>query len=543
MNTVPRRSRWKLGIAAVVAATLSATLLQPEAGEAVVATVAPTDAVARADALDFAVQLGPEQRLIGPTGQGDNPYFSETRRGKLYGYFGTSRTIEWKANGNKRLTSSRIILDRGLPGRFDDCGAWMVGSFQKITRRHWIAFYHAEGTGPGEDDCDHYANTTVWRMAMAETTNGGLTWRRPSYPNNVVLTGVNATSTSGRTNAGNGRVVKVGSFYYMFFETNHGTQPGPAGVHIARAAVTSDGMPGAWKKWYCHPASIGHPAYCAFDEAGIGGHSTPIGGISEKARHIVWNSSLNRWLGFDASGRQGFRLFASPIGAGATADERMQDALIDSDGQVRRWDGWVDTYPLVSTSTDKYVDQWGGNIRNKKSRQLYAYPSIAGAEGQSCCTGSTFYVYYVKLFPGDKFTDRFLFRRKVTIVPGSGAFNRVELTTYRNGKGQRWSSTEAPEPKSFKRKGGTGYLLAHPVDGWKQVLDCTRRGDHALYAKKCKRGWQPYRRVGYIHPTATFTASVPVYRCLANKRHYASTSIGCDGGRKEARLGYAMTSL
>ena len=523
----------------VPSATQAAPAPVKEAGTTSVATTAAKEATG------FAVQLGPEQRIVGPTDQGDNPFFSEVRNGKLYAYFGTSRTIEWRSRGNARISKPRVILDRGPAGRFDECGAWMQGSFQKLTRRHWIAFYHAEGKGPGEEKCDHYGDTTVWRMALAETKDGGQTWRRPDAPGNVVVTGVGATATSGMTNAGTGRVVKIGDYYYMFFKTAHGTRPGPAGIHIARAKVGAgvNGLPGKFFKYYCHPKTVFKDAYCAWDEPGVGGHSTPIGGLSEKGRYIVWNSALSRWIAFDASGKRGFKVYASEVGSGATTLERQQSALFDAAGLPVRWAGWEDVYPLVSSETDKYVDQWGGSTRNARSKQLYAYPSVGGLEGQSGTTGSSFYVYYVKLFPGDNFTKRYLFRRKVTVTQ-SPALNRVELTTYKNSKGQRTSSTEAPKSRAFKRQGPTGYLLSHSgEEGWKQVFDCTRKADHALFVNKCKIGWKANRRVGFIHPTATSTATVPVFRCVAKGSHYASNRRDCNGGRREGRLGFAMGSL
>ncbi len=511
------------------------------------AAVAPAEADAERDSLGFAVQLGPEQRVTGPTDQGDNPFFSERRGGKLFAYFGTSRTIEWRSNNNARISRPRIIINRGSAGKFDECGAWMQGSIQKLTARHWIAFYHSEGKGPGQDKCDHYGDTTVWRMAMVETTNGGKTWKRPNYPNNVVVTGVDATISTGVTNAGTGRVVKVGNFYYMFFKTAHGPQPGPSGIQVARARVGAgeNGLPGKFFKYYCHPATPVKDAYCAFDEKGIGGKSTQIGGISEKARYIAWNSALDRWIGFDASGKRGFRMFASEVGTGATPEARQHDALFDGDGNPKKWKNWTDTYPLVSTATDQYVDQWGGHIRNHKSKQLYAYPSIGGMKGSSWSTGSKFYVYYVKLFPGQKFTHRYLFRRQVKVVPSGTAFNRVELTTYKNRKGKRLSSTEAPQSRSFRRVGPTGYLLAHGKAGWKQVFDCTRRGDHALYVAKCRGGWKPVRRVGFVRPRKGFGANVPVFRCYDRQKrsHFASNKRRCDGAKREVRIGFALRRL
>ena len=322
---------------------------QPRHGRRLDATAPAAEVSARAEALGFAVQLGPEQRLIGPTGEGDNPYFSERRNGKLFGYFGTSRTLEWRSNNNTRLTHARVIIPRGQPGRFDDCGAWRNGSVQKLTARHWIGFYHAEGSTPG-NGCDAYDTTNVDRMAMVETTNAGRTWRRPNYPNNVVLTGEGATASGGKANASGGRTVRVGDYYYAFFRTARGAQPGESGIHIARSKVSDRGKPGTWKKYYCTSPVIGTPV-CSWSQPGIGGKSTPIGGLSEKARYVVWNSTLNRWIGLDATGRIGFRMFASHVGVGATDAERRQSALFDSDGFPVKWAGFENVYPLVSPRT------------------------------------------------------------------------------------------------------------------------------------------------------------------------------------------------
>ena len=166
-------------------------------------------------------------------------------------------------------------------------------------------------------------------------------------------------------------------------------------------------------------------------------------------------------------------------------------------------------------------------------------------EGQSCCTGKSFFIYYVKLFPGEKFTHRYLFRRKVTVVKSDTALNRVELTTYRNGKGKRFSLTEASKDKRFRRIGASGHLLSHSTAGWKPVFDCSRRGDRALFVVKCKKGWKPIRRVGFVHPTKTGQASVPVFRCFdrRKKSHFASSSAKCGGAKREVRLGFALRSL
>jgi len=541
-RTIRRQRRRAVALAAAVTLAVTiAVLATPNSGAA---TDEPDSATsARAVTLGFQVQLGPERRLIGPTGEIDVPYFSERDAdNKLFGVAGTSRTKVWKAANNTRLSKPRLILDRGGAGKFDECGVWLM-SIQKITAQKWIGFYHAENKG-GADTCNHIADTTVWRMGLAETTNGGRTWDKSpgtiSYPNNVILTGKNSTATTGTQHAGNGRVVKlkVGSshYYYMFFQAAHGEHTANPGVYVARALVKSDGMPGVFKKWLCTDPPLGSPS-CGWNGDGIGGDATPISGISEKARYISWNSYLKKWIGLDASGKIGFRLFATDEAPGT--DEASAASV------VMDWAGNTPIYAPVSSPTDPNVDQWGGSTRTSKSRQLYAYPSILGNTGDSVRSGKSFYIYYMKLFPGDKFDARHLFRRKVTLVRTSTPLNRVELTIYRDRKsGKRRASTEAPKAKSYRRIDAAGYLLSHTSTGFKQVYDCTRRGDYALHLGRCKTGWKQYRRVGWISTSKTGVASVPVFRCFdkSKRSHFVATKSGCGGAKKEARIGFALRS-
>ena len=520
-----------LAVAVCLAAT-TAMLTTPESGvasEPSDVSVAPTG-----DGLGFTVQLGPEERLIGPTGYVDVPYFSERNaRGKLFGIGGTSRPMTFKSRNNARLTHGRLIkgLDRGPAGSFDECGVWLM-SIQKLSRRHWLGFYHAENKG-GAATCNHIEDTTVWRMGLAETTNGGRSWQKKG----VILTGKGATATRGTTHAGNGRVVKLGSWYYMLFQTAHGRHPENPGVYVARAPISGGGK--NWQKYLCHPKTTLPPrdAYCAFDSPGIGGASTKISGLGEKARYVSWNTQLRRWIGLDASGRHGFTLYFSdqPVSGGS------------SESVLMKWDGATEIYPLVSSPDDTHVDQWGGSTRGTTAKQLYAYPSILGADGNSMVTGQTFYIYYMKLFPGDKFDRRYLFRRKVTLAPGSDGLNRVALTTYyRKSDGRRRTSTERPEISAFKPRGSNGYLLGEPLDGFKQVLECSKQGDYLLRSGSCKRGEKNYRRVGYISPTENnlIGATVPIYRCFnkAKKNHYASRD-GCPNAKRDGLLGYGFEAV
>lgn len=549
-GALPGRRRRAVGTLATASVVLVAGLVAAPDGGAVSprgSLTPPQAGVAQsasravaAASLGFQVQLGPEQRLIGPTGEVDIPYYSERGRdGKLFGVAGTSRAKFWRTANNTHLSHPRLVLDRGRAGRFDECGVWMM-SIQKVTRTNWLGFYHAESKGTSSD-CDHVADTTVWRMGVATTTDAGRTWRKRgfggthSYPDNVILTGTGSTKTTGRRHAGNGRVVRIGNFYYMFFQAAHSDEPDLPGVYVARAPVSGKGF--GWQKYYCPPPTALNPdPACGFTEPGIGGRATPLDRINEKSRYVSWNGFLKRWIGLDASGRGGFRLFASErVGGTVTPAAQVNAALT--------WKGSTDIYAPVSTPNDLRVDQWGGHTRGPGSKQLYAYPSILGERGDSSRSGKTFYIYYMKLFPGDKFNARYLFRRKVTLKASAHPMNRVQLTVYKDRRsGKRRATTEAPKLKSFRGVGSAGYLLSHPANGWRQVFDCKRRTDFALFVGDCKTGWQRYRRVGWIRTTRTPAASIPVYRCFDRRKnsHFVATRPGCAGARKEVRLGFAL---
>jgi hypothetical protein len=206
----------------------------------------------------------------------------------------------------------------------------------------------------------------------------------------------------------------------------------------------------------------------------------------------------------------------------------------------------VQIYPPVTHQDDPLVDTWN---RTRRAKQLYAYPSILSANGSSNTTGKSFYIYYVKLFPGDDFPERYLMRRRLTITKeDQSRLHRVALTTYVSTKdGRRRTSTERPVQKSFRARSDVGYLLSNGEihDGWRQVFECAKNGDYRLRTLKCASGERKYRRVGWISPDRTADATVPIFRCYNRKKknHFASTSRGCLGFRREVRLGYGLPSV
>lgn len=540
--------RARRGLLALVTGVLAFTLLAAPNAPVSAGSVPEQAAAAPVGTkFGFAMQMGPEERVLGPTRDVDVLYFSERdARNRLIGFAGTSRTYVWRSLGNRRISQPRLIIDRGRPGTFDECGAWLNGSIVKLNRRHWLGWYHAESKGPGQAKCDRVHDTVVFRVGFVETKDGGRTWRKTrsqGLGHNVVLTGTNTKAdpsafNPGSVNGGSPRVLKVNGWYYMLFMAG---EPGSQGTHVARAPISSQGRPGAWKKWYC--PTIGS---CAWDQDAIGGRSTPINGLAAKARYVTWNNYLGRWVGFSGTGRDGFRMFASAPVSGAVTEATRETSLLNLTEDTSSWSASDPFYAPVSSSDDPLVDQWGTHVRNRRSKLLYAYPSMLGATGSSSVTGQSFYVYYVKLYPGDNFDERYLFRRKVTVVKTATGANRVALTTYKTRTGKRRTSTDMPKSKAFRREASPGFLLGAEEDGSRQVMECTRRLDAALFAGGCKRGWKLYRRAGWIYSQRSLEAPVPIFRCF-NRRtrsHFASSTPRCNGvGVREIRLGFGLRGL
>jgi len=506
-------------------------------GGAVVAAPSGADVSARAVAESalsgFVVQVGPEERVYGPTGKVDFPYFSErTASGKLIGFISNNDSYRTTSrNNNAKLVQPKLILKRGPAGSFDKCGAWLIGSVYKATAQHWIALYHAEAAGAGDDDrCIFKDESVVASVAWAESTDGGMTWRKTGYPRNQVLTQDSALGGPRAEDATMGRMFRVGDYLYLYYGATAAGNDDAKRLHVARSTVTDQGRPGTWKKYYC--TALGS---CGFTQPGLGGHSTPIDKIDPSARAIVPNTYLGRYLALYATGKDGFRLYVSDSLIGDPADPALH------------WPGSIPIYPAVSHSDDGLVDQWG--TRTSRSKQLYGYPSIISATGDSNVSGQTFYIYYVKLFPGGDFPERYLMRRKVTLSKTSTGPNRVALTTYFNKlDGRRRTSTERPESRTYRPQSTTVYLAGQgtqAANGFSEVFECKKRADFLLRIGGCAVGQVPVRRVGWISPVATDVATIPVYRCFnrAKRNHFASTDRKCLGFRRETRLGFGLPAV
>ena len=535
-----RRSTVAIALMALVVTTGAVLGAGPSGAEqaplARAAAAAPTDG--------FTVQVGPEQRVFGPSGLTDFPYFSERSGKTLLGFISNNdsyRTIQTRSGLIKKPTT---IIKRGKPGSFDKCGAWLIGSVYKATPRKWIGTYHAEAAGKGDNNrCIFNDDSVVASIGRAVSLDGGKHWTKskggPVLTQNSALTGPKAEDAT------MGRMMKVGQYLYLFYAASTG-KTGDAlqrKLHVARAPISSLGARGTWKKWHCYKPTFLAPEQCDFGgtgNEGVGGKSTPIAKIDPMARVIIPNTYLDHYVALAATGTKGFKLWVSNI-----SDTAAPIDPADPEATTKSWSGTVDIYPPVSFPGDPQVDNWN---RTKRAKQLYGYPSIVGVKGESHTSAQSFYIYYVKLFPGGDFPERYLMRRKVTLTKADDSeLNRVALTTYfRKSDGRRRTSTERPILDAFRAQSGEGYLLGKERAGWVDVYECVRRGNYQLRRGNCATGEQKYRRVGYISATQTADATVAIYRCFnrRKKNTWATDASTCGPGAKRAGLlGYGLPSV
>jgi len=522
---------------------------------------------------DITVQLGPEERIAGPSGDIDTPYFMEKdAAGVLKGYSGNTRSLVFDIGADGTLGKSRTILEKG-PHRanFDGCGAWLLGSIYKGAEKNdRIGWYHAETDCAYDND-----GQTLMSIAFAESKDGGKTWAKPNYPNNRTITAdarLQALAVANKTkpdahkidDVGNGKVIKRGEYYYAFFgaSTYHTTfeQVLAAGdkLHVARSNVKYHGKPGTWFKWYCTDPS--QPETCKWSEKGIGGKSTAIPGSDGKSRFITWNTYLNRYIAIRANGKQGFTLRASQ-GANILSWAPKRETL----------------YPEVTYKNDPEVNDWGyGEPNRNGKRQLYAYASIVSISGidnnkdgsVSDETGQQFYLYYVKLYAGHEFDQRNLLRRKVTLLNNHG-LSRVQLTAYKNDAGQLRMTTELPKAAQGyhirEKASAIGYLATFSAPGYVPLFECQLPGAKEFYLlrdntpenapyqtsdgkddwSRCSDEYDLVRRVGWIATEPTGEATAPLYRCYSKTRQdrFVSGRADCNGATQRGIIGYMLPPL
>jgi hypothetical protein len=474
------------------------------------------------NASPFTVTLGQEQYVAGPLTYLDAPFFTMPTATGLRAFSSNAVSFAFSGSGLDTLNlpspdapSSQIVLSPGAQGSFDDCGAWLVSAYE-ITSTHWIGWYHAEHA------CDYAEGITHKSMAFAESFDGGRTWQKTGYPDNQVITpDAQYAGNPLLDRAGDAKIIQQGDYFYMIYIG------GDYKTYLARSLVTDEGKPGTWFKYY-------HGAYT---QPGIGGHQTPI---NAAPGGFTFNTYLNAYLNLSMSAKYGFYL---KISAGT---------------DITRWTNFgggngKSIYPLVTYQDDPLQDVWSN--RTPLSGQVYGYPSFIALDGNSSSTGSVFYIYYMKVYNGGTFDQRYLLRRQVTLHLQSSpaVYAQVALTRYQNSSTERLLvSTETPNHfEGYNAEAVIGALLPYAQPGFHPLYECylPAYADYLVTdANLAQFDWRNcgssgtviIRNIGWVSTTQTAEASLAIYRCFDGVlfNHFISTDPHCEGKTAEWRLGY-----
>lgn len=465
----------------------------------------------------FQVEVGEEEYVMGPVSSPiDSFYFGAPIAGGVRTYSANGNTITYSGPNLDSLIAGGTALSKGTKGNFDECGVWLQ-SIHKLDENHWIGWYHAE------EKCNHSIGLTHKSMAFAESFDAGKTWSKPNYPKNQVLTADTAfAGDTGKDDVGEGTVTRIGDYFYLFFRSSEDWK-----THVARSSVADLGRPGTWYKYYNG----------AFSEPGIGGKSSFIDKLLSSS--VSYNSYLNRYMAVNVSARWGFSLSLS-VGP-----------------DILNWELYPNNslkqiYPRVTSFSDPLANQWLN--RDANSRQVYAYGSFVAPDANGSAIGQQFYLYYLKLFSGENFSQRYLMRRKIVLKPfDNTVYAKVALVRYAKANPTETKvSTEIAKPKEgYQKKQILGYLLPYEKAGYQALYDCFNPANNDYFlsiADPSLLSWQHcestkdvfIRRIGWVSATQTAFASTPLYRCYdaPKKDHFASTDSRCEGKTTKSLVGY-----
>ena len=478
------------------------------------------------DSTDFRIEIGEEEYVLGPLSAPlDNPLLTSSTDSGILAFSAAGNTLRYSQRNLHPLSAeATTVLKAGAPGMFDECGAWLQSVARAPTLQHpnrYIGWYHAEHS------CDYTTGITVKTMAYAESNDGGGTWQKPGYPTNQVLTPSRDVIGDSRKNSvGDGRVLRIGDYFYLFYWATDDW-----GVHLARSKVSEGGVPGSWWKY-----NNG-----VFSEPGLGGKSVPFA-RSLISTFVAYNSYLERYIAVPVFGRWGFGFNQSK------GRDIMTWSRFPSTAEEKT------IYPPVSHTLDERVDHGYG--RNSGDKQYYNYSSLVSPDGDSDTVGQTFYLYYVKLFDGDNFDQRYQMRRKITLSKSSHSryLAKLVLSEYRTRTGNTLVSTEIPRPKegySFVTR--VGFLLPYEDADFISVYQCYDVKNDSYFLSisnpkfhewnHCESNADTFvRRVGYISTMNTADASLPLTRCVdANGKYSESSNPSCPARRRVRIMGYLFT--
>jgi hypothetical protein len=266
-----------------------------------------------------------------------------------------------------RFTKATKVLDKGLPGEFDN-GYAGANSVVRAKTGELLAFYHSEDQ-EGMKTVGNGIPGFYCRVALAISHDDGTTFEKRG----PILSGQLPKDPRRGADQGLGEPCVLtepsGEFLYAYY-TSH-ERVGGRGVDIclARCPVTAVLEPGAWRKFH----------EGAFSEAGVGGKDTPVitGGEADtdamcphvvflpRLRQYVMIFSLNAWREGSQAGRSGLYAAFSDDGLHWPRERRQQIWQVPVIAAIGREVAWHPTFIPSETGAAQgwlyygYSPDWG----------------------------------------------------------------------------------------------------------------------------------------------------------------------------------------
>lgn len=304
--------------------------------------------------------------------------------GQLFGLMGMRTVTRYQQHRDGTLSDATPILQPGPPGSPDACGVHPSGIF-KATPTHWVLFYHAEQPAPGEECTSNRAEKhTRWTIRRMDSWNAGRTWVKGgaviSQDTNLLVDPATGLWNYRCDDTGEAHLLVAGGWLYLVYDACTGDGRGRE-ESIARAPVSSLGVPGSWLKW----------DGTAFAQPGLGGSQAPLEGLPTGARGISWNTYTHSWL---------------------AASVHIEGGALFESSDLIHW-----AYRSTLFATGLHGSVWGLPCDPAVGEgAAYGYGSIIGSGGSVSTSGRVFWLYYMVKPAGRCFTDgRLLVRREVAL--------------------------------------------------------------------------------------------------------------------------------
>ncbi len=441
------------------------------------------------------VRVGPPQVVRGPFPDELDAAFSAIKLpdGRFRGFSANGATYAIDGDSLSDMGGKRIaVLEPGPEGSVSDCGRWLTSTVRAEDRL--IGFVHQERS------CDYNAGRTDKSMAIATSSDDGLTWTDLG----TVITGTDSPLPDSITGEGDCSLVDGhDGFLYAYCLRNSDWQ-----TIVARAAAAD---PIDWRKY--HEGQ--------WREPGLGGEATDIGFVGTGAGYLDdlgWVAAVatDPWF-------NGLRLSLS---ADKVSFVDLDEPLAPIDGSD--WDR--------PASTD-----------------LSAYVTLLNPEAGGNSVGNPFTLAYIFVPAGKGFESRYLVQRSVSLTledtpqpiqvglaltrwidPATGAY--ISSTGPLTGTG-------AP----FVEDATVSYMLTRAPNDLAAVkfAECKGDGTHVSLAEdgRCQAGYIQGRTAGWLLLTEQ-AGTAPVYQCRASatQQTFVSDQPDCEGlGSVDQLLGFGLT--